>query len=200
MLLEAAIAGIAAGLLLKGSLRCLLDCKLRFFPLLLASVLLSLLPKMPGINILLSRFGAPAAFALAVLRYGALLAFVFFNRGKTGLPIVGAGGFLNALVTIANGGKMPVSQAAVAAAPAGKDTILLQQGEILNYCIAGARTRLAFLCDCIKLRGIFLYFLSFGDILIAVGIFLFLLAEMKPRILTGKPPFGNSRGNIENGK
>lgn len=186
ILLDAIAAGLVLGLLLRGSLPALFNTKLRLLPLLLISVVLSLLPQTPLVGPALAHAGTPGAVALALLRYGLLLAFVAANCRNAGLVVIGAGGACNLLVTLANAGRMPVSPQAVAAAPQAANNLLLQRGEILNYCMMSAETHLAFLCDRIGLyvlwiKGFVADYYSFGDLLLAAGLFLFILMGMRPK-------------------
>lgn len=188
MLFDAAVVAVLLGFLLRGSLWDLLNTKLRFLPLLLVSLVLSILPRLPAVGIALSHAGSPGAVLLTVLRYGLLLTFVGFNFRNVGLLLAGAGGLCNMLVTLANGGRMPVVSRAIAVSPSAANNVLLQRGEILNYSVLTAQTHLGFLCDRIGLRVIGLQgfetdFLSVGDVLLAAGVFLFILIEMRPRLL-----------------
>lgn len=184
MIFDAAAAGIILGLLLGGKLRNLLEMKIRWIGLLLVSILFEYLPKAPYAGTFIaSHGGVTAAYLIAFIRYGLLFAFVILNIKNIPVLMIGAGGMLNFAVTAANGGAMPVVSAAIADAPSGSATKLLEQGLILNYRIAGAGTNLSFLCDRIPVRLQYIYYVSIGDLLIALGIFLFVLYFMKPRLL-----------------
>lgn len=186
MLFDAALFGVLVGLLAGGSCKRILEMPLKMLPLLAGAVLLSLLPRIGFAEAALSRLGTPGAVCFAVLRYGLLLAFAAVNRRCIPVDIIGAGGALNLLVTLANGGRMPVVSAAIAKSPQYAENILLKNGEVLIYTLANAHTRLFFLCDRLEipfydwtLRRV-RYFLSAGDILVAAGVFLLMAALMKP--------------------
>jgi hypothetical protein len=104
--------------------------------------------------------------ALHVVSYGLLGAFGWVNRGVTGVPVVLAGGALNAIAILANGGVMPadpdVAEAAANhAAP----------GEFINSAADGD-ARLAFLGDVwaspdgLPLQNVY----SVGDAVIVLGL------------------------------
>ncbi len=104
--------------------------------------------------------------ALHVVSYGLLGAFGWVNRRVAGVPIVLAGGALNALVILANGGVMPADPdvahaAANQAAP----------GEFINSA-AVADARLGFLGDVLAtpdglpLQNVY----SAGDVVIVLGL------------------------------
>ena len=85
--------------------------------------------------------------ALHVASYALLGAFAWVNRGIVGVPVVLAGGALNALVIVANGGVMPAAPdvahaAASHAAP----------GEFINSA-GDAASRLGFLGDTLATPG-----------------------------------------------
>lgn len=187
MLFDAAVCGLLAGFLAGGSLRRLLELPLRHLWLLAGAVLVNLLPHVPFAAAQLMRLGTAGAVCFALVRYGLLLAFVAFNYRCVPVDIIGAGGALNMLVTLANSGRMPVVASALAgSASQNTQNRLLQNGQILIYTLTNARTRLAFLCDRIDvpfydwlLRRVH-YYLSIGDILIAAGVFALVVALMKP--------------------
>jgi len=103
---------------------------------------------------------------LHVLSYALLGGFGWANRRVTGVPVVLAGGALNAVVILANGGVMP-ADAAVAAAAANHAA----PGEFINStAVDGAR--LAFLGDVVATPGSLplqnVY--SAGDVIIVLGL------------------------------
>jgi hypothetical protein len=104
--------------------------------------------------------------ALHIVSYALLGAFGWVNRRVAGVPIVLAGGALNALVILANGGVMPADPdvahaAANHAAP----------GEFINSAAAGD-ARLGFLGDVLAtpdglpLQNVY----SAGDVVIVIGL------------------------------
>jgi len=104
-----------------------------------------------------------------------LFAYVLWRNLKLpGMKLFALGVVLNFLVIFINGGMMPVSAQAIAAAglpePAGTHMLLT------------AETKLWFLADIIPLPVPFLArVISIGDILIYVGIFYFIQKKMLPR-------------------
>lgn len=103
---------------------------------------------------------------LHVLSYALLGAFGWVNRRTAGVPIVIAGGALNALAIIANGGVMPADPAL-----AGTIAHTARPGEFINSA-ADADARLAFLGDVIATPDAFplqnVY--SPGDVVIVLGL------------------------------
>lgn len=179
MVFEAAVFAILLGLVLHGSLKNLAGLRLKWLWLILVSLAFSLAARI-NLSPVPAALRTPASYAACALRYSALLAFVFVNHKKAALLPVGLGAFLNLLVSMANGGKMPV---ALRASASGNLAVLLRKGLLLNYRPISAGTRLSFLCDCIPLRGFSSYLVSAGDLVLALGVFAFLLLAMEPAAL-----------------
>jgi lipid-A-disaccharide synthase-like uncharacterized protein len=110
-----------------------------------------------------------------------LLVFVWFNRTKPALWLLGAGLVLNLLVIVANGGFMPVSPMIVAHLNPQISPDVLQVGDRFvwsrNILLPAAETRLWWLSDRLLLPPDFPFShaaYSIGDLLIASGAFLLL--------------------------
>jgi len=125
--------------------------------------------------------------------YLLLLLGIWFNRKLPAARMIAVGIFLNALVILANGGRMPVS--AVALRQAGLDYYipLLEKGNYLKHAMLDSGTRLPFLADIIPLKPS-IYpggkVISIGDIILNLGVFLLVQMTMcrrSPRRRTPKP-------------
>jgi hypothetical protein len=195
MIFYVAIIGCVLGLILGGSIKDLLDIKLKLIWLILIFGLFSLLPNVSFFSEQISKLGISAAYILAILRYGSLIFFAVVNRKNISCIVIGFGGTLNMLVTLANSGKMPVSSLVLNVAPNDIHTIALKNGYVLNYIVENTKTNLSFLADNIRLPGIEVafhsgkiinvvyYFASIGDIVISIGIFLFCFLQARPKFL-----------------
>jgi hypothetical protein len=195
MIFYTALIGFIFGLLLGGNLKSFFNIKLKLIWLILFFGLLSVLPNVSFLSQQISLLGITGAYILAILRYGSLIIFAVANRKNIPCIIIGFGGMLNMLVTLANSGKMPVSSVVMNVAPNDIHSAALKNGYILNYILENAKTHLQFLADYIKLPGIEVafragnifslvyYFASPGDIFISVGIFLFCLLQCRPKYL-----------------
>lgn len=179
----AAVLGLLAGFLAGGRFRRLLSFRLRGLWLLLGSVVLNLLPRIPALAGGLSSLGTPGALSFAIVRYGLLFGFVALNLRNIPVDLIGFGGLLNFLVILANAGKMPVLAAIVSAAPGSASLKLLRGGAVLSYTVSDSRSRLLFLCDRFRLGG-FVY--SVGDFIIAAGVAALLFFLMEPKRLPVK--------------
>ncbi|WP_339278832.1 DUF5317 domain-containing protein [Paenibacillus sp. FSL W8-1187] len=104
------------------------------------------------------------------------LVLLWLNRSQKGFGMLFAGVFLNFLVMLANGGRMPVSlEAASVLTP--EDVAKLQSGEIwFKHTLLHEGTRLAFLGDIIPIGPPYprKQAISLGDVLMNIGIFIYL--------------------------
>lgn len=104
---------------------------------------------------------------------GAYLVFlyiVWLNLSLQGMKIFGLGSFLNFVVIASNGGTMPVSGGAIASTGILKDPVG-------THSLLSTETRFWFLSDVIPLKWP-PQVLSVGDLLIVVGIFMFIQYRM----------------------
>lgn len=115
-------------------------------------------------------------FSMNLLMYILIFIFVYLNRKNVFLLIVGLGAFLNAIVIFLNGGTMPVSAKAYEAA--GLTCTVNNEG---LYNLIDGSTRLWILGDVIPYTIIGKFVISIGDIVIAVGLMLFIINGMRKR-------------------
>ncbi|HEY8449442.1 MAG TPA: DUF5317 family protein, partial [Bacillota bacterium] len=137
------VTAVAVALARGGRLERLATLPLRYEGLIIVALLLRLLLFFAG------RFGvelAPSAvWAVQACSYALLLATAWLNRAAPGMRTLGLGFALNALVILANGGLMPVSEAAATASgQAAAYAALAESGSYLHRPLTEA-TRLAFL-------------------------------------------------------
>lgn len=123
-----------------------------------------------------------------LLSYLGLLAFIFFNRKTVGIVITGIGIFLNSLVIFINGGYMPTLSENISKTSMARNAEALSQGEAVHNSIqTGKDTLLPWLGDIFYLPSWvpFSNVFSIGDVIIAAGIFLYLVLGMRPVKNTG---------------
>lgn len=136
--------------------------------LLMISLILELFPY---------RFFHPASwlgFAIFLLKYSLLFAFILINSSHKHLITIGIGTALNFLVILLNGGAMPVSKRALQIPSLAKYTQMIQNGKLASYTFLTDNTPLWFLADIIYLPWPKEQFISVGDIVMLVGVFLFI--------------------------
>ncbi|PKM83983.1 MAG: hypothetical protein CVU88_00315 [Firmicutes bacterium HGW-Firmicutes-13] len=187
MFIEAFFSGLLCGWLRGGTINNLTQQPLRLLPLAAAAFLLQ---RVLNIGIFQSSFLIFFVPYFHMLSYFFLFIFLFQNRKLPGIKVMGTGIFLNFLVIAFNGGAMPVSP--VRLTPEVIE-FLMQGGDPLHTIVA-AQTRLVFLADIIPVHlptgG---YYLSIGDIILALGLFYFLqkcMRKKRRRQLTPLKSFG----------
>ncbi len=164
ILLIFAALGILIGLLSGGSLRALAHYELRGALLPVAAYLIK-----GGAALLLTP--QVGATIVCLLQYGLLFWFILLNHKRRIWPLAAfAGSFLNFLVILLNGGRMPVSAALLGGA--GERLTLLAEERIYAYTLADASTRLAPLGDVLRVgpADMPLGYASAGDIVLCLGV------------------------------
>ena len=113
MILIVCLLGMGVGLLTGGRLRSIWHKRFRLVPALFLSLACELFLSSSGIHDWLSdsAFYLSIRVSAVVLQYAFILLFLWVNRFKPGLWLVMSGSLLNALVMIANEGRMPIGQA-----------------------------------------------------------------------------------------
>lgn len=132
----------------------------------------------------LTPFLPQAGAFLMIGSYLLLLYLGYCNWESTAFRVLGVGTLLNALVIIANGGRMPVDLAL--AAQLSYEISGLTGDGFMQHVALHEGTRLGFLADIILLRFPIPRVISIGDIFAVVGLFL-LIQEIfgKPVVLFG---------------
>jgi hypothetical protein len=139
-------------------------------------------------------FSSTIASAVLVVSQILLLVFIWQNRDRVGVVILGLGLLLNLLVITLNGGLMPISpetaQALYPQVPEEVWQIGTRPGMSKNILLPVAETRLSWLSDSILLPDWFPWnrALSPGDLLIVLGAFWLLAVEsLSPSLRKEEP-------------
>lgn len=182
---EAAILGIIAGLLRKGSLSNLARIPFRgayvFAIPLILFVVATMLTYRTGDEVLIRT----AVRVMNILLYVVLLAAIFWNRHIREMKLLGLGAFLNFIALSANGGVMPVSR--WAAETAGM-LEFLERMKGVRHVVTEGGSRLWPLTDIIPVPiPILTTVLSVGDIILALGLFLLIQRYMCLPVSGAKP-------------
>ena len=128
-------------------------------------------------------FSSSWAAVVLVASQLVLLIFIWFNRGRVGIKILGLGLALNLLVITLNKGLMPIAPETVLALypeiPLSAWQIGFRPGMSKNILLPAGDTRLAWLSDSILLPEWFPWTraLSPGDLFIVLGVFWLLAVE-----------------------
>lgn len=106
---------------------------------------------------------------LIMVSYIALLLMLAANWNHQSCRILLLGTFLNFVVMILNGGRMPVDM--VAAAQLGLPLEGLAEGQIFKHIGITEATRMPFLADVIPINFGIRRLISIGDVFVAIGLF-----------------------------
>jgi hypothetical protein len=129
----------------------------------------------------------PARGAAVLVAYCLLLPFVWWNRRRTGMWLLGIGLVANLLVIAANGGHMPVTYEALVAAGRENLASSAASGTLVRFSkdvvLTPAETRLWILSDIVVIPRPFPIpsVCSLGDVLIALGIVRFIPGALGAR-------------------
>ncbi|MGE5560201.1 MAG: DUF5317 domain-containing protein [Chloroflexota bacterium] len=172
MFTTAAVISLAVALLRGGKFQRLADAKVDKVWLLFAAFVIQFGPGW------LERFGVvdvgPWGPAIHVLSYVPLTVMLLANLRLVGAPVIIAGMVLNVIPIAANGGRMPVSGAAMARIGLAELIPTIAPGMSYDHVIIDSSTRFGFLGDIIpqpwppNLANVF----SIGDLVLGVGLFL----------------------------
>jgi uncharacterized membrane protein (Fun14 family) len=175
---DGVIFGLIVGFLRRGSLKGFASLNLKYgwmFPLLLLVQFV--------VYALQSHIVWVAAASTYTFMLVYIIGFVFLwlNRKESALLVVLVGAFLNFLVMLANGGRMPVSLEAAEAVLDPYYVEILRNGTLYGkHAIMTAHTHLAFLGDIIPLAKPYYkqQVISIGDVVESIGIFLYIQKVM----------------------
>jgi hypothetical protein len=172
MVFDGIIISFIVGFLRKGNLRALAQLKLKWgwiFPLLLV-VELTVFSLQNN-----SKFLGNISGYIYILVYVLGLLFLFMNRKNSGFSFILIGVFLNFLVMVLNGGRMPVSLSAASILDPGYLDVLKEELYAKHTTLTDS-TRLGFLGDVIPITNPYprTQIISIGDIIMNIGAFLFI--------------------------
>lgn len=130
-----------------------------------------------------SRYNGTVSIVLHGISYVLIVFFIFINRKIPGILLIGIGVLLNATVIFLNGGYMPTSLESLKKTSIGKQLEILIQGSTINNSQAiTENTILPWLADIFYIPSWipFSNVFSIGDVLIAIGVCVYLIRCMKP--------------------
>ncbi|WP_045518289.1 DUF5317 domain-containing protein [Neobacillus niacini] len=172
MVFDGILISFIVGILRKGNLRAFSQLNLKWgwvFPLLLIIQLAVFMLQND------SEFLGNLSGSIYIVVYIIGLLFLFLNRRNPGFVLIFIGVFLNFLVMVLNGGRMPVSVEAAAVLDPGyiealKETLYAKHSALTSS------THLGFLGDVIPISDPYprTQIISIGDIIMNIGIFFFI--------------------------
>lgn len=169
ILLVILAVALLLSLLMGGSLRALAQVNLRCGFLVLLAIGVQILIFSPWWAMMVGR--ALWGRLLYLVSLFLLLVVVWFNRRVPGFALLGLGLLSNTLVIAANGGRMPVSLAALRIAGIAASRAEFETLRVTNSALMGGQTPLWFLGDIFALPNAvpFSNVFSIGDVCITLG-------------------------------
>ncbi len=172
MFIEALIFAVIVGYILKGNMKNLENVDIKYTYLVFISFFIEFF------IVILIRKGfldiGIYTYILDFIMYILLVAFIYFNIKNKYIVLMGLGFLLNGIPIFLNAGTMPVS--AKAAVTAGLSLNISKEG---LYTLINGNTRMWFLGDIIPLTFLRHFAISIGDIIVVVGLMLFIITGMK---------------------
>lgn len=180
MILEALIVGLFLGKIRKGNINQLNNVVFNGQSLFIGFVIFDFL-----IRFYIVKSKSDFSFKLfdiypiiSLVIYFLIISLLEVNKDKKFLRIVQSGFVLNFIPMILNSGKMPVSPDALRNLGMESKYNLLASNSVLTHQLANENTRFYILSDIIPVRIFLDKIISFGDILIFIGIVGFLATYM----------------------
>ena len=172
MFIQGVIVAIIIGYALKGRLKNFERVQLKGLYLIVVAFMLEVLVIILIRNNVINQ--GVITYLVDLCMYIILFYFVYLNRTDPFILIIGFGSLLNAIPIFLNGGSMPVSHEA--AVKVGLTMNVTKEG---LYNVINSSTRVWFLSDIIPYKIISKLVISIGDIIIAIGLMLFIIIRMK---------------------
>ncbi|WP_227937114.1 DUF5317 domain-containing protein [Alkalihalobacillus deserti] len=173
MVFDGILLSLIVGFLRRGTLKGLADLNLKFgwiFPILLGiQILIFTLQRRFELLEQISGF-------LFILIYVIGLFFLWVNRANKGFILLFVGVFFNFIAIALNDGRMPVSYEAAAIALDPYYTEILKSGLYAKHAMITESTNFSFLGDVIPITSPYpkSQVISIGDIIMNIGIFIFI--------------------------
>lgn len=184
MYIEIVIIGLVIGGFSNGRLANLMEINIRGWFLILVSLLLSLLP------VFLNSIGKLGNAQVYLLFFSMVLMLIVtaLNLDKKGTWLILIGGIFNLVIMLFNNFKMPVSMSNLN--KAGLTALFdgITDGSIVNYVAAEATGAITVFTKFIAIPKPYPFpkILTIGDILMTIGLLLFIVGEMKKTNYFGK--------------
>lgn len=169
-ILYALVIGLLVGAASGGSLAGIAELRIRWGALMLAGLLVQVALFSPAVE-----EGIGSAGALVyVASTGAVLVAVLRNARIPGFPVVALGAASNAAAILANGGYMPASEGALASLGKVAPTVY-SNSSVVPHPVLAPLTDILALPSGLPFANVF----SVGDVLIALGVAIVLVAAMR---------------------
>jgi hypothetical protein len=176
LFIEAIIAGIILGRLRSGSISALENIKFKGWKILIILLLMDMGLRLYIIN-------SSSNLGEILFNYYPVFSIIFYlitiiildlNKNLKHLRIIQSGYVLNLLPMLINGGKMPVLESALDSIDKLNEIDLLKSNVLLTHKLVDETTRFKFLADNIPFPYFFPKVISIGDVILSIGLVLFI--------------------------
>lgn len=176
MIVEAVFFGIILGYLKRGNLKNLNQVKIKGIYFAVTVLILDFILRIFILNVK-SEISNRLFYIYPYVNlfiYFIFIAFLEFNRETKFFRIIESGFLLNFLPMFLNRGKMPVSSEAMMKIGKSSEIFLLENNLLLGHSLLNENTRFKILSDIIPFKIFIPKVISIGDIVITIGIVLFI--------------------------
>lgn len=183
MFIEAIVIGIVLGFFRGGKLKNLNDIDFRYPVLLIGIMAVEMVLRMYATRVDsgIANFLFDNYMYIHLISYIGVLILLSANAKLKYVGFVQAGYVLNLLPMLFNGGKMPISESALLRVGQGSVIEFLRDGLIPTHTLIDANTRFAQFADTIPMTFPMAKVISIGDIVLSIGLILFIYHNMKPK-------------------
>lgn len=178
MFIEAILLGVIIGFILGGNFNYFNKLNIKGITYILLLAILDLILRFLTANVIKSDEFLKIYPYLSLIIYVAFIIFLDYNKNIKYFRIMESGFILNLLPMILNGGKMPVSESAMIKIGDLTGLEYLKAGVALNHTLIDNQTRFKILSDIIPIKFLIPKVISAGDIILAIGLVLFIIYYM----------------------
>ncbi|MDA3846858.1 MAG: DUF5317 domain-containing protein [Vallitaleaceae bacterium] len=193
MFVEAIVVGIIVGFILKGSFENLIKIDIRYWYLIVVAGAVEVITVYIRKNEIepLWAIVDQRVILIKILIYGLLLFTTIYNHKVPGMWFIITGLFLNGLVILFNGGRMPVDLLRISDLIKPEQIEYMRAGKDLAHDLLVEDTRLKFLADIIHIKRPYPFpkSISIGDIWMNIGVMIMIIKCMKE-------PFGSNQDRL----
>lgn len=185
MFVEAVILGLAIGIARKGRISNLASIRIRGWFMILFAIILQLMLFFKDALPIIGKYSRNIYIASAIL----ILLTIIFNLNKKGMWLILIGALLNFIVMMLNGFQMPIHFEGLRLAGLEKMIEGIKAGDIINYmALENINNWTRYLAKFIVIPKPYplAKVISIGDIVMSLGIILFIQGEMAKSYLTAR--------------
>ncbi|NLY19998.1 MAG: DUF5317 domain-containing protein [Tissierellia bacterium] len=183
MFIEAIVLGVILGYLRGGKINNLNRIELRFPVALIATFIIEIILRLYSVNFnnSIANLIFDNYMYIHIVFYIIVIAILTANDKLKYMKIIQGGYILNLLPMMFNGGKMPISESALIRVGQSDMISFLKEGLIPTHQLIDSSTRFWQLSDFIPMKYPIAKVISPGDIVLSLGLILFIYHNMKSK-------------------